>query len=55
MYKKLDFAWASSLLGFLSICFIPIRAIPFLLYKYGEGLRRRRRRRRRRKLALKNF
>ena len=46
MYKKLGVDWASSLLGFLSILFIPI---PFLLYKYGEGLRRRS------KFALKDF
>jgi len=38
MYHNLGVGWASSLLGFLSIAFIPI---PFLLYKYGEGLRMR--------------
>ncbi|TKA24953.1 hypothetical protein B0A50_06051 [Salinomyces thailandicus] len=37
MYNKLGVGWASSLLGFLSIVFIPI---PFLLYKYGETLRK---------------
>ena len=37
-YHKLGVGWASSLLGFLSIAFIPI---PFLLYKYGEALRKR--------------
>lgn len=37
-YHKLGVGWASSLLGFLSIAFIPI---PFLLYKYGETLRKR--------------
>ncbi|MCJ1312874.1 hypothetical protein MMC25_006550 [Agyrium rufum] len=36
MYKKLGVGWASSLLGFLSILFIPI---PFILVKYGERLR----------------
>ncbi|GAB7338549.1 hypothetical protein MBLNU457_5297t1 [Dothideomycetes sp. NU457] len=36
MYVKLGVNWASSLLGFLSIAFIPI---PFVLYKYGETLR----------------
>lgn len=46
MYNKLGVGWASSLLGFLSIAFIPI---PFLLYKYGETLRRRS------KVALKDF
>ena len=38
MYKKLGVGWASSLLGFLAIAFIPI---PFLLYKYGAALRKR--------------
>ena len=38
MYHKLGVGWASSLLGFLSIVFIPI---PFVLYKYGESIRRR--------------
>jgi MFS transporter, DHA1 family, multidrug resistance protein len=38
MYKKLGVGWASSLLGFLSVAFIPI---PFLLYKYGAALRKR--------------
>jgi MFS transporter, DHA1 family, multidrug resistance protein len=38
MYTKLGVGWASSLLGFLSIAFIPI---PFVLYFYGEKIRRR--------------
>jgi MFS transporter, DHA1 family, multidrug resistance protein len=38
MYKKLGVGWASSLLGFLAIAFIPI---PFLLFKYGSTLRKR--------------
>lgn len=46
MYNKLGVGWASSLLGFLSIAFIPI---PFFLYKYGERLRKRS------KYALKEF
>ncbi|KAF2428853.1 multidrug resistance protein-like protein [Tothia fuscella] len=37
MYKNLGVDWASSTLAFLSIAFIPI---PFVLYKYGERLRR---------------
>ncbi|EXJ92341.1 hypothetical protein A1O3_00891 [Capronia epimyces CBS 606.96] len=37
MYKKLGVNWASSTLGFLAIAFIPI---PFLLFKFGERLRR---------------
>jgi len=37
MYKKLGVGWASSLLGFLSIAFIPI---PFALYYYGETIRK---------------
>ena len=36
MYKKLGIAWASSLLGFLGIAFIPI---PFALYKFGKRIR----------------
>jgi DHA1 family multidrug resistance protein-like MFS transporter len=36
MYHQLGINWASSLLGFLGIAFIPI---PFLLYKYGKQLR----------------
>lgn len=38
MYKNLGVGWASSTLGFLSIVFIPI---PFLLYRYGEAIRKR--------------
>jgi MFS transporter, DHA1 family, multidrug resistance protein len=38
MYKRLGIGWASSLLGFLSIAFIPI---PFVLYYYGERIRAR--------------
>ncbi|KAK5175925.1 GTPase-activating protein [Cryomyces antarcticus] len=37
MFKNLGVGWASSLLGFLSILFIPI---PFALYFYGETLRK---------------
>ena len=36
MYSKLGVAWASSLLGFLAIAFIPI---PFVLYFYGKRIR----------------
>ena len=36
MYSHLGVAWGSSLLGFLSIVFIPI---PFVLYYYGERIR----------------
>lgn len=36
MYKKLGLDWASSLLGFLAIAFIPI---PFVLYFYGKRIR----------------
>jgi len=38
MYKRLGIGWASSLLGFLSIVFIPI---PFVLFYYGERIRAR--------------
>ncbi|KAN0117373.1 putative caffeine resistance protein 5 [Hyaloscypha variabilis] len=37
MYNNLGVGWASSLLGFLSIAFIPI---PFVLYIYGERIRK---------------
>ena len=37
MYNNLGVGWASSLLGFLSILFIPI---PFALYFYGERIRK---------------
>ncbi|KAG0650048.1 Caffeine resistance 5 [Hyphodiscus hymeniophilus] len=37
MYNKLGVGWASSLLGFLSILFVPI---PFVLLKYGERIRK---------------
>ncbi|KAL6718125.1 GTPase-activating protein [Lecanora helva] len=37
MYKNLGVDWASSTLGFLSIAFIPI---PFVLYRYGEQIRK---------------
>jgi MFS transporter, DHA1 family, multidrug resistance protein len=36
MYTRLGVGWATSLLGFLSIAFIPI---PFVLYLYGERIR----------------
>ena len=36
MFNKLGIDWGSSLLGFLSIAFIPI---PIVLYKYGHTLR----------------
>lgn len=35
MYDNLGIDWASSLLGFLSIAFIPI---PFVLYKVSQDL-----------------
>ncbi|KAK6431448.1 GTPase-activating protein [Oleoguttula sp. CCFEE 5521] len=35
-YTKLGVGWASSVLAFISIAFIPI---PFVLYKYGPLLR----------------
>jgi DHA1 family multidrug resistance protein-like MFS transporter len=37
MYNNLGVGWASSLLGFLSVLFIPI---PFVLYIYGERIRK---------------
>ena len=36
MYAKLGIGWASSLLGFLAVAFIPI---PFVLYYYGKAIR----------------
>jgi len=41
MYKNLGVGWASSTLGFLSIAFVPI---PFVLYIYGERIRKASRR-----------
>ena len=38
MYGRLGVGWASSLLGILAIAFIPI---PFVLYYFGERIRRR--------------
>lgn len=38
MFRNLGTMWASFLLGFLGIAFIPI---PFVLYKYGEQIRKR--------------
>jgi DHA1 family multidrug resistance protein-like MFS transporter len=38
MYNNLGVGWASSTLAFLSVAFIPI---PFVLYKYGETLRKK--------------
>ena len=38
MYRRLGVGWATSLLGFLSVAFIPV---PFVLYFYGERIRRR--------------
>ena len=36
MYKALGYGWGNTLLGFLSLAFIPA---PILFYKYGEFLR----------------
>ncbi|THW75701.1 MFS general substrate transporter [Aureobasidium pullulans] len=36
MFHQLGVDWASSLLGFLAIAFVPI---PYLLYKYGKQIR----------------
>jgi MFS transporter, DHA1 family, multidrug resistance protein len=36
MYHRLGIGWASSLLGFLGIAFIPI---PFMLYRFGKRIR----------------
>ena len=36
MYRRLGVGWASSLLGFVSVAFIPI---PFVLYYYGGRIR----------------
>ncbi|KAG9244730.1 major facilitator superfamily domain-containing protein [Calycina marina] len=38
MFHKLGTPWASSLLGFISICLLPI---PFLFYIYGHRIRKR--------------
>lgn len=36
MYKKLGIAWATSLLGFVSLALLPI---PWILFKYGHRIR----------------
>lgn len=36
MYKKLGIAWATSLLGFVSVALLPI---PWVLFKYGHKIR----------------
>jgi hypothetical protein len=38
MYKKLGAAWATSLLGFVTITLMPI---PWVLFKYGHFMRAR--------------
>jgi MFS transporter, DHA1 family, multidrug resistance protein len=38
IYHSLGVPWATSLLGFLSILFLPV---PFLFYKYGARIRGR--------------
>ncbi|KAJ5649147.1 uncharacterized protein N7484_002870 [Penicillium longicatenatum] len=38
MYEKLDYEWASSLLGFISILLVPI---PFIFFYKGEAIRLR--------------
>lgn len=38
MYSSLGLGWGNTLLGFLSLVFIPF---PILFYKYGERLRAR--------------
>ena len=37
LFDKLGLGWGNSLLGFLSLLFIPV---PWLLFKYGERLRK---------------
>lgn len=36
VYEKLGIAWATSLLGFLSVAMVPI---PWVLYKWGPEIR----------------
>lgn len=36
MYDELGVGWGTSVLGFISVVFIPV---PFLLYRYGEKIR----------------
>lgn len=38
MYDTLGLGWGNSLLAFIGLAFVPV---PFLFYKYGEGLRNR--------------
>lgn len=36
MYKDLGIGWGTSLLGFISVAFIPL---PFIFYYYGQRIR----------------
>jgi hypothetical protein len=36
MYNKLGVGWGTSVLGFISVAFIPV---PFLLWTFGERIR----------------
>nr|A0A2Z5XAK5.1 RecName: Full=MFS-type transporter phm3; AltName: Full=Phomasetin biosynthesis cluster protein 3 [Pyrenochaetopsis sp.]BBC43186.1 MFS transporter [Pyrenochaetopsis sp.] len=38
LYSKLDLGWGNSVLAFIGLAFVPV---PFVLYKYGETLRKR--------------
>jgi hypothetical protein len=38
MYERLDYEWASSLLGFIAILLVPI---PWVFFYYGERIRLR--------------
>lgn len=38
LYDKLGLGWGNSVLGFISLAFVPV---PLLFYKYGESLRMR--------------
>jgi len=36
MYNKLGVGWGNSLLGFVSLAFLPL---PFIFYRYGQRIR----------------
>ena len=38
VYDRLGIAWATSLLGFLSLAMLPI---PWILFKYGSQIRKK--------------
>jgi hypothetical protein len=40
MYAKMGLGWGNSLLAFITLAMLPL---PWMFYRYGEGLRKRHR------------